>query len=608
MEKPMTVNKAPAAGIRPRIDALTALLDGERIDGKVLSDLIADLFANDVISPGVNRFRFDWRGKSELLSIIQRPASGALLPDQSASIKFAEARHTVIEGENLEVMKLLEKSYFGRIKMIYMNPPFNIGGELMFNDTGNSFENYQSYVSGSDFVDGQGMSAGADHSIWLNYIYARLFLARNLLTADGVIYVSIDDHEAHHLRAIMDEIFGEENFVCSFVWEKRYSPPPDTKDIGYVHENILCYRRSEDFAAGLLPMTEAQSGRYTNPDSDPRGPWKAADYTCRYTAEERPTLYYPVVNPTTGKQLFPKKTRVWACSKSEHEKNVEENRLWWGADGQNSIPAKKKYLFEIRQGAMPKTILQHEEVGHTDEATKELRQHLPELKLSPKPKRLMKHLLSIANVGEQDLVLDCNAGTGSLGEAIFDLEAEGASVPAFLLVEFPERLPAQDITLADAMLKRLKSAVGSNRSDKELHAFRMFRLGPSRLKLWDGNVTADDMIERLESHVTTLDGSGDDEALFFELMLRSGFPLSTQYKILDCVGAKVYSVEDGALLICLERKITENLIDALICLNPFQVICLDVGFNGSDELKANAVQSFKAQSEARASEMRFQTI
>lgn len=590
-----------------RLDDLLGALANERVDEKLLRDLVYEAFARDLIGSGAHKFRFDWRGKGNLLRVIQRPPQGTLEPDLGTSVDFDGARHVAIEGENLEVMKLIERSYFGKIKMIYMNPPFNIGGELMIDDGDGHFDRYLQYVAGNNAGENIGLSAGNGHSDWLNMMYARLFVARNLLSNDGVIFVSIDDHEAHHLRMVMDEIFGDENFIACFVWEKRYSPPPDTKDVGYVHENVMCYRRSEEFTAGLLPMTDEQSARYTNPDNDPRGPWKAADYTCRYTADERPNLYYSVTNPNTGEKKFPKKTRVWACSSSEHEKNVEEGRLWWGVEGTNSIPAKKKYLFEIRQGAMPKTILQHDEVGHTDEATKELRRHLPELKLSPKPTRLMKHLLSIANVRKDDLVLDCYAGTGAMGEAILSLEAEGKEAPGFILVEFPERLEGHDLTLSGAMLRRL--APNAKRDKATASGFRTFKLGKSNFRRWDSNsANDDDLIARLQNQVKHLEGGTSQTSLLFELLLSAGFPLTTKFEQIKLAGKQVFSIEDGSLLICLEKVITAELIDALAEANPLQVICLDAGFEGNDQLKANAVQTFKARAEADKSEVVFKTV
>jgi adenine-specific DNA-methyltransferase len=603
----MTKIQPHVGALDARIESLLTSLENERVDPKVLSDLVYDAVGLEFGEHSQNRFRAEWRGKKNILSTIQRPSRATLLPDRSASLNFPKARHVAIEGENLEVMKIIERAYFGRIKMIYMNPPFNIGGELIVADSANLFERYISYVTGSADSEKIGIAGGSGHSEWMNSVYARLFIARNLLSQDGVIFVSIDDHESHHLRTMMDEIFGSENFVASFVWEKRYSPPPDAQDVGYVHENIICYRRSEDFSAGLLPMTEDQSARYTNPDSDPRGPWKAADYTCRYTSDERPTLYYPVTNPNTGQEILPKKTRVWACSRTEHEKNVEEKRIWWGVAGDNSIPSKKKYLFEIKQGAMPKTILQHDVVGHTDEATKELRSHLPALKLSSKPTRLMQHILSIANVKSDDIVLDCYAGTGSMGEAIFNMERDGIMTPSFILIEFPEKLANQNTTLSEAMFSRLTSSASADGALSS--GFRAFKLEASHFRSWEANTDENtDLVDLIDRHVDYIKDNNDSEGLFFEIICRAGFPLSTQYSVIEVEGKKLFSLEDGNYLICVDNQITIELVEAVAEMNPSQVIFLDEGFRDNDELKTNAAQTFKARSQAQDVEIAFRTI
>jgi adenine-specific DNA-methyltransferase len=577
------------------------------IDRKVAIDLLSEIVPRKFLQDGSERFGLEWRTKSDAHELLKRPVLGTVAPFSEEDIN-PKARHYAIQGDNLEVMKILEKAYFGKIKMIYMNPPFNIGGELIFDDSEGYFDRYEKYVSEkSSSLSEISLSAGTSHSNWLTAQYVRLILARNLLQPDGVIFVSIDDHEFHHLRMIMDEIFGEENFVASFVWEKRYSPPPDTKDVGYVHENILCYRRSEDFQAGLLPMTEAQSARYTNPDGDPKGPWKAADYTCRYTAKERPNLYYEIIQPKTGEKRFPKKTRVWACSESEHLKNIEEGRLWWGKDGTNPVPAKKKYLFEIRQGAMPKTILGHDEVGHTDEATKELREHVPGLKISAKPSRLFKHLLNISNATSNDVVLDCHAGTGAMFEAIVSQEAEDANLPHLISIEFPQWLPDFDGNLFDALFKRFQSCI--KKYEKRTETVSFYRMRRSNFRQWAGTVDSKkDYEDQLELHIRNVLPESSSHEVLIELLLKAGFTLSTNVEVIRLCGKEIYSVEDGAVLICLEKEVTSELIDALADAEPLQVICLDEGFQGNDQLKANAVQTFKARAGSQESEIVFKTV
>jgi site-specific DNA-methyltransferase (adenine-specific)/adenine-specific DNA-methyltransferase len=272
------------------------------------------------------------------------------------------------------------------------------------------------------------------HDRWLCMMYPRLVLLRQFLRGDGAIFVSIDDNEVANLRLLMDEVFGSRNFLCTFAWEKRYAPPPDTKDIGYLHESLMAYRASAQFQRNLLPLTEDQTGRYKNPDHDARGSWKAMDYTCRYTSDERPNLYYAIRQPNTEEEIWPKRTRVWAMSREVHERNESEKRIWWGVKGVNSVPALKNFLSEIQQGMMPVSLLKHDSVGHTDEAAKELRNLVPDVKFTPKPARLIQHLLKIAS-DKDSLILDSFAGSGTTAHAVLKQNAEDGGNRRFILVE-----------------------------------------------------------------------------------------------------------------------------------------------------------------------------
>ncbi|EHH1246180.1 site-specific DNA-methyltransferase [Vibrio parahaemolyticus] len=297
----------------------------------------------------------------------------------------------LIHGDNLLALKALEQDYAGKVKCIFIDPPYN---------TGNAFKYYED---------------GLEHSMWLSLIRDRLEVLRTLLSDDGSIWITIDDNEAHYLKVICDEIFGRQNFQCDIAWEKRYAPPPDTKGFGYVHDHILCYSKSNNFQRNYLPMTEDQTGRYKNPDNDARGPWKSENYTCRYNSDERPNLYYPICNPFTQEEVWPSKTRVWAMSKAVTEKNIAENRIWWGKDGKNSKPALKNFLSEINKGMMPMSLWKHSLAGHTQEAMKEMLALYGDKPFTtPKPERLIQTVLTIAtNPG--DLVLDSFAGSGTTG-------------------------------------------------------------------------------------------------------------------------------------------------------------------------------------------------
>jgi adenine-specific DNA-methyltransferase len=302
-----------------------------------------------------------------------------------------KSENMLIYGDNLLALKSLEHDFAGKIKCVYIDPPYN---------TGSAFEHYDDSI---------------EHSLWLTLIRDRLRILRNLLSDDGSIWINLDDNEAHYAKVICDEIFGRNNFLCDIAWEKRYSPPPDTKDFGYIHDHILCYRKSPAFNRNLLPLTEEQGGRYKNPDNDPRGPWKAMDYTCRYTAIERPNLYYPIIQPKTGKEIWPKRTRVWAMSREVHEKNVREERIWWGKNGRNSVPALKNFLSEISQGMMPMSLWKHSLAGHNQDAKKESLALFPDSPFStPKPEKLLHTILYIAT-NKGDLVLDSFAGSGTTG-------------------------------------------------------------------------------------------------------------------------------------------------------------------------------------------------
>jgi adenine-specific DNA-methyltransferase len=577
--------------------------EGGRIDFDRLK-----LAIGEAIDVGKERYSINWPGKARCFEYIQEPSNGTLLPAPDESVDFNQSQNSLIEGDNLEVLKLMQKSYMGKVKMIYIDPPYNTGNDFIYpDDFGETLETYLKFTGQID-AEGKRFSTNTEangrfHSKWLNMMYPRLFLARNLLTDDGVMFISIDDHEVHTLRRICDEIFGEENFVCTFIWEKRYSPPPDTKEVGYVHENILLYRKSSEYKMGLLPLTDEQQARYKNPDNDPRGPWKPMDYTCRYTRKERPNLYYRITNPNTGKSVVPKETRVWAFSREVHEKNVEENRIWWGVDGKARVPALKNFLSDIRQGMMPMTLLKQESVGNTDEATKELRNVIPGLKFTPKPIRLIKHLAAIANLSPTDLVLDFFAGSGTTALAVLALNAEESSERRFILVQLPEPTGLDDFRyVTDITKERLRRVIALKKKDKQATGskskgagFRLFKLADSNFRPWRGKSDEQDSIgDQLELHVNHIKKGRSDEDILYELLLKSGFPLSALVEAKTIAGKKVYSVANGALIICLARTLTVDLIRGIAESKPERVVYLDEGFAGNDQLKVNAIQIMKS--------------
>ena len=407
------------------------------------------------------KLELTWIGKENRAKLEPR----ILVEDPKKSF---HARHRVSEsdsfdnklifGDNLLALKALEFEFAGNVKCVFIDPPYN---------TGSAFEHYED---------------GIEHSLWLSLLRERLEIIRRILSEDGSLWITIDDNEAHYLKVLCDEIFGRGNFLCDIAWEKRYSPPPDTKDFGYVHDHVLCYRKGANFRRNLLPLTEDQTGRYKNPDNDPRGPWKAMDYTCRYSAEERPNLFYPIVQPNTKVEIWPKRTRVWAMSKDVHEKNTRENRIWWGAKGTNNVPALKNFISEINQGMMPMSLWKHTLAGHNQDAMKEMLALFGEDVFStPKPERLIQTILHIATQ-PGDLVLDSFAGSGTTGAVAQKMRRR------WIMVELGEHchthiIPRMHKVIDGEDQGGITEAVGW----KGGGGFRYYRLAPSLLQKdkWD---------------------------------------------------------------------------------------------------------------------------
>ncbi len=545
-------------------------------------------------SAAVPFFGMVWPGKQDAITMLRIASAGALLPDAESSIWSQNARHIFCVGDNLETMKLLQGAYFGRFKMAYLDAPYNTPGDFIYpDDMEDPLGRYLELVQagGDKGNDQKERVVTGTHSRWLSMMLPRLFMVRNLLRDDGVVFVVIGDHESHRLRMLMDEVFGEENFVANFVWEKRYSPAPDSpNNVGYVHDNVLCYRKSDAFEAALLSMTEAQKKRYKKRDDDPRGPWKPADYTCRYTATERPNLYYPLVNPHTKKKVWPKKTRVWAHSPEEHENNLKDNLVWWPKGAE--VPAKKSFLDKIAQGAMARSLLPHTEVGHSDEAAKELRQVLPDVKFTPKPTRLVRRLLEIAGVTAGDLVLDPFAGVGTVIAASADTPPDKR--PRVVSIEFPEALDSSTYkSLAEAGIYRSTAALKNAKKGKD--GLRVFRLDRTGIKNWNvrSNVSAAQVQAALELAVDPINKKRSADDLLTEVALQAGCRLTDVPRASDSK-EQVYTVESADVTICLRHKVTANaaqaLVERLCGATTTRIVVLDSTFGSNEQLRIAAIE------------------
>jgi adenine-specific DNA-methyltransferase len=349
----------------------------------------------------------------------------------------------VVVGDNLQVLLALQKSYANSIKLIYIDPPYNTGNDFIYKD--NFAVNEELYLQETQQADLHGrlvsnpQTSGRFHSNWLNFMYPRLRVARSLLREDGAIFISIDDHEVHNLRHLMDEIFGAENFKTDVVWQKRYTRSNNTVDFTTVVEHILVYARSEAFAVNLLPRSDEADARYTNPDNDPRGPWKGASFLNPATPEERPNLCYPIRNPTTGETTLPSKN-AWRRSKEEFQRLQSEGLLYWGKDGRSPVPSIKMFLSESR-GLTPINFWDHKYAGNTDDGTRDLAARVAgKVFDNPKPVQLVRRVLEHASSSGDDIVLDFFAGSGTTGEAVLQHNAEDGGSRRFILVQVPQKV------------------------------------------------------------------------------------------------------------------------------------------------------------------------
>ena len=597
-----------------------------RIDFETLRRVLGDW-----VEAGNERFGLIWPGKAQCMKIIQQPSVATLKSDRKRSVNFESTENILIEGDNLEVLKLLQKAYFGRIKMIYIDPPYNTGQEFIYPDKYS--ENLETYLAYTGQVDSKGRrfstntdTVGRYHSNWLNMMYPRLYLARNLLCEDGAIFISIDDNELSRLREICDQIFGEENFKADIAWQKRYTRSNSTVDFTTVVERLLVYAKSETFEVNLLPRTEEADARYSNPDNDPRGEWKGASFLSPSSPQDRPNLCYPIRNPNTGETVHPT-TNAWRRSRDAFEQLLADNRLYWGRDGKASVPSIKMHLSEAR-GLTPTNFWAHDYAGHTDEGTRDLDALIPgKVFNNPKPVRLVRRMLEHACSGPGDIVLDFFAGSCVTAQAAIELNIEDGGSRKFILVQLPE--PVEDgsnaakagfSTISDIGNERIRRVISKVMKDAEGQldfeqkmaadlGFMAFKLDRSNFKTWQCNAdTFDESGKQLEMHVEHLSPESSAEDVLYELLLKTGFPLTTKVKTVEMAGKQAFSIADGALLICLEKEVTPELIDALAGAEPLQVICLDTAFKGNDQLKANAVQTFKARAWTEEFEIVFKTV
>ncbi|MBI1924167.1 site-specific DNA-methyltransferase [Candidatus Poribacteria bacterium] len=388
----------------------------------------------------------DWIGKQAVVNHHKQVPFHLLQQNAAHSVGEPNSGNLLIEGDNLLALKALLPYYAGQVKCIYIDPPYNTGNEnWVYNDNVNSpaIKEWLGRAVGKEDED------LSRHDKWLCMMYPRLTLLRELLREDGSFWMSIDDNEVHHARAILDEIFGERNFIANIVWQKKQSPQNDAINFSTMHDYILVYAKraksSREDPSGwqrqLLPRETNQDMRYTNPDNDPRGDWTSVDYTCNKTAEERPNLFYPIQNPNTGKEIWPSRLRVWRYAREVHEQHARENQIWWGKTGESG-PRLKRFRSEVADGIVPSTWWDRSQAGDNQEARREFRNLFTQREddfSTPKPTRLIQRILQIAT-DPDDIVLDAFAGSGTTGHAVLEQNRGDSGKRRFILIELEPQI------------------------------------------------------------------------------------------------------------------------------------------------------------------------
>ncbi|MDD4171252.1 MAG: site-specific DNA-methyltransferase [Syntrophomonas sp.] len=608
--------------VQHNIDELKKLFPEALTEGKIDFDRLR-LLLGDEVDTGKEKYEFTWPGKSDCIRLAQQQSTGTLRPDKESSKNWDTTQNLYIEGDNLEVLRLLQKVYHRKVKMIYIDPPYNTGNDFIYNDDfKDNVKNYKKKTEQS--MKANPATSGRYHSDWLSMMYPRLRLAKNLLKDDGVIFISIDDNEVHNLRKICDEIFGQENCVTQISWQSRQSVQNDT-DISVNHEHILVYakcrreteRRLKEsnankwynmpgFAAYPLPL---DINRFSNPDNDPRGLWKADPFDAPNIREN---LTYAIINPNTGEEYWPPRGRCWRTDENNFKRLLSESRIIFGRTGESRPQLKVFYEEKKAFGSIETSWFDGEKYGTTTHGTKELQDLFGVAIFSnPKPTKLIKSLLLISTfIDNDDIVLDFFSGSSTTAHAVMHLNAEDNGTRKFIVVQLPEQCDENSeaykagftniCEIGKERIRRAGEKIKEEYKDKEGienldTGFKVFRLDTSNLKAWDPDV--EELEDTLNGMVDPIKEDRTQEDMLYEIMLKYGIDLTMPLEEIQIAGKTAYSLGLGYMIVCLEDGLTLDFIEAIGAMKQSgqeiaRVVSRDSGF-ADDNVKTNAVQLFK---------------
>ena len=569
-------------------------------------DKLRQLLSSDIVEGNEERYQFTWPDKRKAILAANAPISATLRPCPEESVDFDTTQNLYIEGDNLDVLKCLKETYLHKVKMIYIDPPYNTGNDFVYED--DFAESASDYLANSGQFDKQGNrlvtnteSNGRFHTDWLNMIYPRLKVARDFLTEDGVIFISIDDNEVENLRKVCDEIFGESNFIATLVWERAYSPKNDAKYISNSHDYVLMYAKSAaNFVIGRLERTAEANARYSNPDNDPRGVWKPSDMSVKtYNAE----CDYSITTPS-GRVVEPPAGRCWSLSRNAFRERLQDNRIWFGSDG-SSVPCIKRFITELKHDGMaPTSILFYKDVGHSQEGAQEVVSLFGDKGVfdGPKPVRLLERLITLANLKEDSIVLDFFSGSATTAHAVMKKNVEKEKNCRFIMVQLPEEVSDKKkdqgykniCEIGKERIRRAGAKIKEENPEKAQHldtGFRVLKLDSSNMKDVFYSPKETSQLE-LFRYVDNVKDDRTSEDLLFQVMLELGATLDSKIEESVVDRKTIYNVADGYLVACFDQEVSDDVVKAIAKMQPTYAVLRDTSL-ANDATATNFEQIFK---------------
>lgn len=592
-------------------DCVTETVDERSGQPKHLIDFekLKQNLSDNVMSERAERYQFTWPDKSKAILLANSPINATLRPCREDSVDFDNTQNLYIEGDNLDVLKCLKETYLHKVKMIYIDPPYNTGNDFVYED--DFAQSSEEYLANSGQFDEQGNrmftnaeSNGRFHTDWLNMIYPRLKVARDLLTDDGVIFISIDDNEVENLRKVCDEVFGEQNFIATLIWERAFAPKNDAKFISSSHDYIvMCAKRIENFKIGRLERTQEANARYSNPDNDPRGVWTSGDMLVKTYNK---SCDYPITTPS-GKIVNPVPGRCWRFSEESFLEKVKDNRIWFGPEG-NGVPRVKRFLSELKfEGMAPTSILFHKEVGHSQEGSKEVTALFGDKGVfdDPKPVRLLQRLLTLANLDDNSIILDFFSGSASTAHAVMKMNVEKDKHCSFVMVQLPEHISEKKKeqgyeTVCEIGKERIRRAGKKIKEDSPLTTqdldtgFRVLKLDSTNMQniyYSPKDISQADLFSQVDN--VKPDRTGED--LLFQVMLELGATLDSKIETTTVAGKTIYNVAEGYLVACFDPDVTDDVVKSIAQMQPAYAVLRDTSMK-DDSTATNFEQIFKTYS------------